>query len=180
MDAAVLADFRLLFAREPRPLSPARLQLLTAAESSLSLRAWALLRQGQDSDDLPAFFAAQGLDRVLGEILGDPAAPALYWLLWRHRDELANAPLAELLPHLCAEPALRATLSWHVWEGKSYVDQGAFNVLLQRLEEILVFELTAESARSQSKIKELHTALAALAEKAQQSAYQVEKFCDFE
>jgi hypothetical protein len=146
----------------------------------LSLRAWALLRQGQDGDDLPALFASKGLDRVLGEILGDPAAPALYWLLWRHRAALAGAPLAELLPRLCAEPTLRATLNWHLWEGKGYVDQGAFNALLQRLEEILVFELTAESARNQSKIKELRAALAALAEKAQQSAYQVEKFCDFE
>jgi hypothetical protein len=101
-------------------------------------------------------------------------------LLWRHRDELANAPLAELLPHLWAEPALRATLNWHVWEGKSYVDQGALTTLLQRLEEILVFELTtAESERSKVRIKKLRVAMAALARKAEESAYQVEKFCDF-
>ena len=180
-DPGVLTDFSLLFAQAPRPLPPARRQLLVAAASSLSLRAWALLRQGNAGGDLPAFFASRGLDRILGEILGDPAAPALYWSLWRHRDELANTPLAEILPHLWAEPALRAPLNWHLWEGKSYVDQGALTTLLQRLEEILVFELTtAEAERSKVRIKKLRVAMAALAGKAEESAYQVEKFCDFE
>jgi hypothetical protein len=147
----------------------------------LPLLVWALLRQGQGGDELPAFFASRGLDRVLGEALGDPTAPALLWLLWRHRDGLASTSLAELLPHLWAEPALRAPLNWHVWEEKTYVDQGALTTLLQRLEEILVFELTAaEPGQNKSKIKELRAELTALAEKAQRSAYQVEKFCDFE
>jgi hypothetical protein len=180
-DAIALADFERLFGQKPRPLPPARCQLLMAAESSLSLLAWALLRQGYVGDDLPALFASKGLDRVLGEILGDPAAPALYWLLWRHRDELASTALAGLLPHLCAEPALRATLNWHVWEGKTYVDQGALMRLLQRLEEILIFELTtAVSGKSKVRSKGLRAELAALVRKAEESAYQVEKFCDIE
>ena len=179
--ANVLADVVLLFGGEPRPLPSAQRQRLTAPKSSLSLFAWALLRQGDAGDDLPALFASHGLDRVLGEALGDPAAPALYWLLWRHRDALANAPLAALLTHLWAEPMLRATLNWHVWDGKTYVEQGALTTLLQRLEEILVFELTAaESGQGKGRIKELRAELTALAEKAQRYAYQVEKFCDFE
>jgi glycosidase len=177
---AALADFALLFGHEPRPLTPALTRLLVAVESPLTLCVWALLRQANGADDVPAFFAARGLDRVLGEILDDPAAPALYWLLWRHRDELTSLPLTALLSQLWAEPALRATLNWHTWEEKTYVDQGALTTLLLRLEAILIFELTAESERSQSRIKALRTALAALAEKARQSAYQVEKFCDFE
>jgi hypothetical protein len=179
--AEAFADLCRLFTHEPRPLPPTLTQLLAATEGSLSLRAWALLRQGSAQDDLPPFLAAKGLDRVLGEILGDPAAPALYWLLWRHRDELVSTPLAELLPHLWAEPALRTTLNWHVWEEKTYVDQGALTTLLHRLEEILVFERTAAlPAQSPVKIEMLRAEFAALARKAEESAYQVEKFCDFE
>jgi len=134
-------------------------------------------------DNLPATFAAQGLDRVLGEILGDPAALALYRALWRHRAELAELPLAKLLPHLCAEPGLRATLNWHEWEGKSYVDQGALTTLLQRLEEILVFELTGgevSEERRKTRVAALSSEITALAKKAELNAYQLEKFCDFE
>jgi hypothetical protein len=179
--AEAFADFCRLFTLEPRPLPPTLTQLLATAEGSPSLRAWALLRQGFGGDDLSTFFAARGLDRVLGEILDDPAAPVLYWLLWRHRDELASIPLAELLPHLWAEPALRAALNWHVWEDKTYVEQGALLALLHRLEEILVFELTAAlQAQVPAKIAKLRAEFADLARKAEKSAYQVEKFCDFE
>lgn len=179
--AEAFADFCRLFSTEARPLPPTLTQLLAAAEGSLSLRAWALLRRGHGGDDLPAFLAAKGLDRVLGEILGDPAAPALYWQLWHHRDELVRTPLAVLLSHLWADPTLRTTLNWHVWEDKTYVDQDALLALLRRLEEILVFELTAElPAQSPAKIETLRAEFATLARKAEESAYQVEKFCDFE
>ncbi len=181
---SALADFLLLFGRKPLPLSPAQCQLFVVEkEGSFSLLVWALLRQANVGDDLPATFAAQGLDRVLGEILGDPAALALYRALWRHRAELAELPLAKLLPHLCAEPGLRATLNWHEWEGKSYVDQGALTTLLQRLEEILVFELTGgevSEERRKTRVAALSSEITALAKKAELNAYQLEKFCDFE
>ncbi|MDO9081125.1 MAG: alpha-amylase family glycosyl hydrolase, partial [Desulfuromonadales bacterium] len=118
---AVLADFTLLFAQPPHPLPLALRQLLIAKGSSLSLRVWALLRQGSVAEDLPADFAARGLDRILAEILGDPAAPALYWRLWRLREELPRAALTELFPRLCEDPGLRASLDWHIWEDKTYV-----------------------------------------------------------
>lgn len=181
VEEAVLADFTLLFAQQPHPLPLALRQLLIAKGSSLSLRLWALLRQGSVQDDLPEHFAARGLDRILGEILGDPAAPALYWQLWRQRKELVCAPLPELFLRLCADPSLRAHLAWHLWEDKTYVDQSALTTLLPRLEELLAFELTAaEPKTSQSKIKALRVAMATLAKKALASGYQVEKFCDFE
>ena len=177
----VLADFTLLFAQPPHPLPLALRQLLAAKGSSLSLHVWALLRQGSVEKDLPESFAARGLDRILGEILGEPAAPVLYWRLWRLREELLRAPLAELFHRLCEDPGLRATLDWHIWEDKTYVDQSALATLLPRLEEILVFELiAAEPKTSKSKIKALRVAMATLAKKALASGYQVEKFCDFE
>ena len=180
---SALADFLLLFGQKPLPLSTAQCQLVEGAESSLSLLVWALLRQGDAGEDLPAVFAAQGLDRVLGEILGDTTTLPLYRALWRHRAALADLSLAELLPHLCAESELRATLNWHEWEGKSYVDQGALTTLLQRLEEILVFELTGgevSEERRKTRVAALSSEITALAKKAELNAYQLEKFCDFE
>jgi glycosidase len=181
VEEEILADFFLLFCQQPHPLPAALRQLVAAKGGSLSLRVWALLRQGSVQEDLPAHFAARGLDRILGEILGDPSAPALYWRLWRQRKELVGTPLPELFSLLCEDPSLRTTLNWHVWEEKTYVDQSALTTLMSRLEEILVFELiAAEPKTSKGKIKVLRGAMAALAKKALASGYQVEKFCDFE
>lgn len=179
---SLLADFQLVFALEPRPLRPA-LDLIRAAarEESPSLLAWALLSLGGKADDRRQRFTSRGLDRVLGESLGDPSGPVLYWVLLPHREDLASASLAKILPHLWADPALRTSLHWHVWEGKTYVDQAAFTSLLLRLEEILLFAGTAAQKKvSQAKIKRLRAEFAALAAKAQLNAYQLEKFCDFE